>query len=80
MKLHWRIIILRIRVSQILKTALEKSYGNFSDSDKARIMRVAFNEILGEPTRNQIGSSFSRNWYKKERIQSHKLVIHHIHI
>ena len=42
-----------IRVSQILKTALEKSYGNFSDSDKAWIMRVAFDEILGEPTRTK---------------------------
>ena len=42
-----------IRVSQILKTALEKSYDNFSDSDKAWIMRVAFDEILGEPTRTK---------------------------
>ena len=42
-----------IRVSQILSTALEKSYGNFTDSDKAWIMRVAFDEILGEPTRTK---------------------------
>jgi hypothetical protein len=41
------------RVSQILKTALEKSYGLFSDSDKAWIMRAAFDEILGEPTRTK---------------------------
>ena len=41
------------RVTQILKTAIEKSYGAFTDSDKAWIMRVAFDEILGEPTRTK---------------------------
>ena len=39
-----------VGVSKILKIALEKSYGNYSDSDKAWIMRMAFDEILGEPT------------------------------
>lgn len=42
-----------IRVGQILKTAIEKSYGDFSDSEKAWIMRVAFDEILGETTRTK---------------------------
>ena len=42
-----------IRVSQILKDALQRSCGNFSASDKAWIMRGAFDEILGEPTRTK---------------------------
>ena len=42
-----------VRVSEILKTALDKSYENYSDSDKAWIMRRAFDEILGEPTKTK---------------------------
>ena len=42
-----------VRVSQILKTAIEKSYGNLTDSEKAWIMRMAFDQILGEPTRTK---------------------------
>ena len=42
-----------VRVSEILNTALEKSYENYSPSEKAWIMRRAFDEILGEPTRTK---------------------------
>jgi hypothetical protein len=35
---------------KILKEALEKSYGDYSFSEKAWIMRMAFDRILGVPT------------------------------
>jgi hypothetical protein len=38
-------------VEKILKTAIEKSHGDFSDTEKAWLMRAAFDKILGEPTR-----------------------------
>ena len=41
------------RVNDILKTALEKSYGNYSSSEKAWIMRTAFDQILGVPTKTK---------------------------
>ena len=41
------------RVSEILKTALEKSYSAFTDSEKAWIMRAAFDQILGVPTKTK---------------------------
>jgi len=37
-------------VKRILEAALEKSYGDYSASDKAWIMRMAFDSILGVPT------------------------------
>ncbi len=42
-----------VDVSNILESALEKSYGNYSATDKAWIMRMAFDEILGEPTKTK---------------------------
>ena len=41
------------RVTEILKTAIDKSHGNQTDSEKAWIMRVAFDEILGVPTKTK---------------------------
>jgi len=41
------------RITEILKTALQKSYENYSDTDKAWIMRMAFDEILGVPTKTK---------------------------
>lgn len=38
-------------LKNILEEALNKSYGDYTDTDKAWIMRMAFDEILGEPTR-----------------------------
>ena len=38
-------------VEKILKAALNKSHGDYSDTEKAWIMRVAFDKILGEPTK-----------------------------
>ena len=38
------------QVSDILKTALEKSYTSYTSAEKAWIMREAFDKILGEPT------------------------------
>ena len=40
-------------VSNILEGALEKSQGNYSATDKAWIMRMAFDKILGEPTKTK---------------------------
>ena len=37
-------------VRNLLETALEKSYGNYSAAEKAWIMRMAFDQILGVPT------------------------------
>jgi hypothetical protein len=37
-------------VKNILEAALEKSYGDYSASEKAWIMRMAFDSILGQPT------------------------------
>ena len=38
------------QVKGILEDAIEKSYGNYSPGEKAWIMRVAFDQILGVPT------------------------------
>jgi hypothetical protein len=38
------------RVSDILDAALEKSYGDYTATEKAWIMRMAFDTILGVPT------------------------------
>jgi hypothetical protein len=40
-------------ISNVLEGALEKSYGNYSATDKAWIMRMAFDQILGEKTRTK---------------------------
>lgn len=40
-------------VSNILEAALEKSYGANNATDKAWIMRMAFDQILGEPTQTK---------------------------
>jgi hypothetical protein len=37
-------------VRRLLKEALEKSYKTYSDSEKAWVMRLAFDRILGVPT------------------------------
>jgi hypothetical protein len=37
-------------VTKILETALEKSYGDYNSTEKAWIMRKAFDQILGAPT------------------------------
>ncbi|MBA2612679.1 MAG: hypothetical protein H0U95_11945 [Bacteroidetes bacterium] len=39
--------------ADILETALEKSYGNYSITDKAWIMRMAFDKIEGVQTQTQ---------------------------
>jgi len=38
-------------VEKILKTAIDKSHGDYSDTEKAWLMRAAFDKILGVPTR-----------------------------
>ena len=37
-------------VQNILEVALEKSYGDYNATEKAWIMRMAFDQILGVPT------------------------------
>ena len=37
-------------VESILKTALDQSHGDYSDTEKAWLMRQAFDKILGVPT------------------------------
>ena len=37
-------------VEKILKVAIDKSHGDYSDIEKAWLMRAAFDKILGEPT------------------------------
>jgi hypothetical protein len=37
-------------VEKILKIGVEKSHGDFSDTEKAWIMRASFDKILGVPT------------------------------
>ena len=37
-------------VEKILKTAIDKSHGDYSDLEKAWIMRAAFDKIMGVPT------------------------------
>ncbi len=37
-------------LEKILKAAVEKSHGDYSDLEKAWIMRVAFDKIMGVPT------------------------------
>ena len=38
-------------VEKIVKKAIDKSHGDYSDTEKAWLMRAAFDMILGEPTR-----------------------------
>ena len=38
-------------VEKILKSAIDKSHGDYSDTEKAWMMRVAFDKVLGVPTR-----------------------------
>ncbi len=38
------------QINNILEAALEKSYGNYSVTEKAWILRMAFDSILGVPT------------------------------
>ena len=38
-------------VEKILKKAVDKSHSDYSDTEKAWLMRAAFDMILGEPTR-----------------------------
>jgi hypothetical protein len=38
-------------IERILKTAVDKSHGDFSDTEKAWLMRAAFDKIMGVPTR-----------------------------
>jgi hypothetical protein len=37
-------------IEKTMKTAIDKSHGDFSDTEKAWIMRMAFDKILGKPT------------------------------
>ncbi|WP_431209664.1 hypothetical protein ACQ86N_26410 [Puia sp. P3] len=39
-----------LEITKMLKTAIDKSHGDYSDTEKAWIMRVAFDKILGQPT------------------------------
>lgn len=39
------------QIKNILETALEKTDGNYNVTEKAWIMRMAFDQILGEPTK-----------------------------
>ena len=38
-------------IEKTLKAAIEKSHGDYSDTEKAWIMRVAFDKILGVSTK-----------------------------
>ncbi len=40
-------------IEAILKTAVEKSHGDYSDTEKAWMMRAAFDKILGVPTQTK---------------------------
>ncbi len=40
-------------VEVILKTAIEKSHGDYSDTEKAWMMRAAFDKIMGVPTQTK---------------------------
>jgi hypothetical protein len=40
-------------IEKTLKTAIDKSHGDYSDTEKAWIMRMAFDKILGQPTQTQ---------------------------
>ena len=42
-------------VATLLKTAIDKSHGDYSDTEKAWMMRVAFDKILGVPTQTGEG-------------------------
>ncbi|MEP7252856.1 MAG: hypothetical protein ABI683_10770 [Ginsengibacter sp.] len=50
-------------VEAVLKTAIDKSHGDFSDTEKAWIMRSAFDKILGVPTKTTTpeGESLQKN-------------------
>ena len=37
-------------IEKTLKTAIDKSHGDYSDTEKAWIMRMAFDKVLGVPT------------------------------
>jgi hypothetical protein len=37
-------------IDKTLSTAIDKSHGDYSDTEKAWIMRMAFDKILGQPT------------------------------
>ena len=37
-------------LKKYLKSAIEKSHGDYFDIEKAWLMRAAFDKILGEPT------------------------------
>lgn len=39
-------------VEKTLKTAVDQSHGDISDTEKAWLMRMAFDKILGVPTRS----------------------------
>jgi len=49
-------------VEAIIRTAIEKSHGDYSETEKAWIMRVAFDKVMGVPT--QFGEPRKEN---KER-------------
>lgn len=38
-------------IEKTLKTAIDKSHGDYSDTEKAWIMRQAFDKVLGQPTK-----------------------------
>jgi len=47
------------QIKKVLKEAIDKSHGDYSDDEKAWIMRRAFDQILGEPTQTGQKSSNS---------------------
>jgi hypothetical protein len=40
-------------VERVLKAAIEKSHGDLSDTEKAWLMRMAFDKIMGVPTKTK---------------------------
>ena len=50
-------------VEAVLKTAIDKSHGDYSDTEKAWIMRQAFDKIMGVPTKTTSpeGESLQKN-------------------
>lgn len=40
-------------VEKVLKSAIEKSHGDLSDTEKAWLMRMAFDKIMGVPTKTK---------------------------
>ncbi len=45
------------QVKSILETAIERAQGNYSITEKAWIMRMAFDQILGVPTQTKYNMS-----------------------